>query len=288
MLAWSPVPVPMPVAQNMEMDGHGIGHRPRDYHHSFHHHQQYSPLSMPPSYQQHQQQPQQQPQHEPPRLQRKRRADAPPENNERLSKRMSLLNLERSGQKLYVPVEAGNSNVPSDTLPQSHRHHKHHQHQHTNTDDSHMQLDDTKYKVYIHNLDDELSSSSDGESDDGKLIFLSDIEKHLRSNRIPPGVLKPKPDADLADKQLVLYRVPSSLTVPEEQDSVRKAIIEARARMREQQRAKGESALPAQPVATMPAGYVPIDSDAPLTQAPYAGGDVSFQQNEDPDAMELD
>ncbi|KAK4230678.1 hypothetical protein QBC38DRAFT_452009 [Podospora fimiseda] len=266
----------------MEMDGYGIGghHRPRDY--SFHHHQQYSPFSMPPPYQ-HQQYQQQ----EPSRPQRKRKADAPPEHNERLSKRMSLLNLEQSGQKLYVPVEAGNPNAPLDTHPQPHRHHKHHKH---TDDDSHMQLDDTKYKVYIHNLDDELSSSSDGESDDGRLIFLSDIEKHLRSNRIPPGVLNPKPDSDLADKQLVLYRIPTSLTVPEEQDSVRKAIIEARARMREQQKPKAESnnALPVQPVATMPAGYVPMDADVPLTQAPGAGGDVSFQQDEDPDAMELD
>ncbi|KAK4170196.1 hypothetical protein QBC43DRAFT_197030 [Cladorrhinum sp. PSN259] len=274
------------------MDGYGIGHRPRDYHHSFHHHQHYPSLSMPSPYQQHPQQ-QQQPQQEPPRLQRKRRADAPPEHNERLSKRMSLLNIEQSGQKLYVPVEAGNSNsTASETLPQQEpqRHRHHHHHQHTNNDDSFMQLDDTKYKVYIHNLDDELSSSSDGESDDGKLIFLSDIEKHLRSNRIPPGVLNPRPDSDLADKQLVLYRVPTSLTVPEEQDSVRKAIIEARARMREQQREKveRESTLPAQPLATTPAGYVPMGLDVSMTQAPGAAGEVSFQQNEDPDAMELD
>ncbi|KAK3060173.1 hypothetical protein LTS18_009149, partial [Coniosporium uncinatum] len=35
--------------------------------------------------------------------------------------------------------------------------------------------------------------------------------------------------------QLVLYRVPESLTVPAERDSVRKAIIEARERARERQ-----------------------------------------------------
>jgi len=149
-----------------------------------------------------------------------------------------------------------------------------------------MQLDDTKYKVYIHNLDDELSSS-DGESDDGKLIFLSDIEKHLRSNRIPSAVLNPRPDSDLADKQLVLYRVPTSITVPEEQDSVRKAIIEARARMRE--KVERESAARPQPVATMPVTDVPMDADVPLTQASGSGGEVAFQQEEgDSDAMELD
>jgi hypothetical protein len=94
-----------------------------------------------------------------------------------------------------------------------------------------MQLDDTKHKVYIYDLDAELSDSS--ESDDGKLIFLPDIEKHLRASRIPPSVLA-NSDGELAgmNSALVLYNVPSSLTIPEEQDSVRKAIIETRARVR--------------------------------------------------------
>jgi hypothetical protein len=96
--------------------------------------------------------------------------------------------------------------------------------------DDTMQLDDSKHKVYIYNLDDELS---DSDSDDGKLIFLPDIEKHLRSTRIPASLLA-NPASATADQsqQLVLYNVPSSLSVPEEHDSVRKAIIEARARAR--------------------------------------------------------
>lgn len=107
-----------------------------------------------------------------------------------------------------------------------------------------MQLDDTKHKVYIYNLDDELSS--DNESDgEGKLVFLPDIEKHLRANRLPlpiPKPILPNKDGELAGMQLVLYSDgPSSISVPEEQDSVRKAIIEARARLREKQ-AKGSLA----------------------------------------------
>lgn len=99
-------------------------------------------------------------------------------------------------------------------------------------DDDTMQVDDTKYKVYINNLDDELS---DGESDDGKLVFLPDIEKQLRATRIPQSILV-NSDGELAGQnQLVLYSIPSSLSVPEEQDSVRKAIIETRARVREKQ-----------------------------------------------------
>lgn len=111
-----------------------------------------------------------------------------------------------------------------------------------------MQLDNTKHKVYIYNLDDELSSSeNESDADDGRLVFLPDIEKHLRANRYPPLQSTPLPmripkpilpnkDGELAGMQLVLYSDgPSSISVPEEQDSVRKAILEARARLREKQ-----------------------------------------------------
>lgn len=197
-----------------------------------------------------------------PRRKRKAEQDA---HNERLSKRMSLLNLgmssvlshvtcmhplttptEQNGQKLYVPVEqsqiqpppaaaaaafapsttVGNASVPS--IPE----------------EEPMQLDDTKHKVYIYNLDDELSSEaeSDTDSQQGRLVFLPDIEKHLRANRLPltiPKPILPNKDGELAGMQLVLYSDgPSSISVPEEQDSVRKAIIEARARLREKQSAE--------------------------------------------------
>lgn len=106
-----------------------------------------------------------------------------------------------------------------------------------------MQLDDTKHKVYIYNLDDELSETEfdpDDPQREGKLIFLPDIEKHLRANRLPvPKPILPNKDGELAGMQLVLYSDgPSSISVPEEQDSVRKAIIEARARLREKQSAE--------------------------------------------------
>jgi hypothetical protein len=136
---------------------------------------------------------------------------------------------EQSGQKLYVPVENPDAQ-PSNHHGKPHRHHSY------PPDDSQMQLDDSKYKVYIYNIDDELSSS-DTETDDNQLVFLPDIEKHLRASRrshIPAHVLPRSEPAE--GKELVLYRVPSSISVPEEQDSVRKAIIEARARARERER----------------------------------------------------
>ncbi len=101
----------------------------------------------------------------------------------------------------------------------------------TPLDDDTMHLDNTKHKVYIYDLDAELSDSD--QSDDGKLVFLPDIQKHLRDTRIPPSILA-NSEGELAgmNNQLVLYNIPSSLTVPEEKDSVRKAIIESRARQR--------------------------------------------------------
>jgi hypothetical protein len=105
-------------------------------------------------------------------------------------------------------------------------------------------MDNTSHKVYIYNLDDELSDS-DSSVDENKLVFLPDIEKRLRQSRIPVSILA-NADGELAGRnlsnELVLYNVPSSLTIPEGQDSVRKAIIETRARAREKARREQEMA----------------------------------------------
>jgi hypothetical protein len=93
-----------------------------------------------------------------------------------------------------------------------------------------MQVEDTPNRVYIHDLAAELS---DLESDEENPIFLSDIERHIA--KIPLHVLRGPAPNPAADNALVLYNVPSSLSVPEEKDSVRKAIAEARERVRERQ-----------------------------------------------------
>ncbi len=155
-----------------------------------------------------------------------------------------------------------------------------------------MQLDDSKYKVYIRNLDDELSSES--EAEDGKLIFLPDIEKHLRTNRIPPSVLA-RPDPDILSKQLVLYGVPSSISVPEEHDSVRKAIIEARQRAREKQKAEAEGQLPHPQPVPVSQGVLPLPGAVMPGVNGFENGfpqgpptSMPMQVVDDPDAMELD
>jgi len=165
-------------------------------------------------------------------------------DNDRLSKRLSLLNLERNGQRLYVPVEQPNIQPTPESPPSSSS-----KPQGQQKDEDFMQMDDTKHKVYIYDLDAELS---DSESDDGKLVFLPDIEKHLRQSRIPPSVLANSEGELAGSKQMVLYNVPSSLSVPEEKDSVRKAIIETRARARAKAAQEREENGRGSPAASIP------------------------------------
>lgn len=115
--------------------------------------------------------------------------------------------------KLYIPVE-GHA-PPNNSV--------------TTAPNDSMQLDDTKDKVYIHNLAAEIA---DIESNENTPLFLPDIEQKL--SKIARSVLSGR-DPPISNNQMVLYNVPSSLSIPEEQDSVRRAIIESRARARETQ-----------------------------------------------------
>lgn len=124
---------------------------------------------------------------------------------------------------------------------------------------------DDRHKVYIYDLDAELASlASSSDHDEGDynsneqnspasaVIFLPDIERHLRSTRIPKSVLRPDDQGmfagrDAKEMQLVVYgEAPRSLSVPEEQDGVRRAIIEARHRAREEGERVQERILEAQ------------------------------------------
>ncbi|KAF7560905.1 hypothetical protein G7046_g3231 [Stylonectria norvegica] len=228
------------------------------------------------------------------RMRRKRKADT--QDNERLSKRLSLLNIgilfprarslvaqahvsssEQGGSKLYVPVETPSADVNPMTTTSAAAvdatavAHQDASYRDTDT----MQVDDSKHKVYIYNMDDELSSDSDAE--DGKLVFLPDIEKHLRATRIPPSILANK-DGELAGMQLVLYSDPKSLTVPEEKDSVRKAIIESRHRARE--RLEREAMTETETDVT---ANVSRNGQVEATDM-----DMPFEEDDDPDAMDMD
>ncbi|APA09791.1 hypothetical protein SS1G_06002 [Sclerotinia sclerotiorum 1980 UF-70] len=218
---------------------------------------------------------------------RKRKAET--QDNGRLSKRLSLLNLENNGQKLYVPVEQPilSSDLPatsSATTTSNYRSTKSKKIKQQDADDV-MQLDDSKHKVYIYNLDDELSDSD--ASDDGRLVFLPDISKHLRGTRIPPHILANK-DGELAgvNNQLILYdtAVPRNHNVPEEQDLVRKAFLDAREKARakwdERARLEGRGGE-----RTM--GEVVPDGASANSVSEEDAGVEDMIVEDDPDAMDL-
>ncbi len=96
-----------------------------------------------------------------------------------------------------------------------------------------MPLDDTKDKVYIYDLESEIAQI---EAEEPKGLLLPDIDRKISA--IPQQLLQSH--TSNANTQMVLYQVPSSISVPEEQDHVRKAIIATRARAREKQAREAE------------------------------------------------
>ncbi|KAF2132535.1 hypothetical protein P153DRAFT_354044 [Dothidotthia symphoricarpi CBS 119687] len=159
---------------------------------------------------------------------KKRAGDNSLEHEQRLSKRFDLLNLVNSnGTRLYIPVSgSGSGSTPTTAPPPAITPKPRPQ----SPPEEAMHIEDTPHRIYIADLAAELS---DIPSDDEHPIFLSDIEKHL--SKIPLHVLAGPTPKPTEHNQVVLYNVPASLTVPAEQDSVRKAIVETRRRIRERQ-----------------------------------------------------
>ena len=147
-----------------------------------------------------------------------------------------------------------------------------------------MALDDTKDKIYIHNLDDELADIESEE--EKKLVFLPDIEKKL--GKIPKSVLLGEGYPGTGN-EVVLYSVPSSLSVPEEQDKVRKAIIESRARAREKQLrgAEAEAEAEAEAAPAGSAGGGGEDGKLSGESSMDGAADQVTGIEEDEDAMDL-
>ena len=143
-----------------------------------------------------------------------------------------------------------------------------------------MHLDDTKDKVYIHNLDDELASI---ESEEEKLVFLPDIEKKL--GRIPKSVLLGE-GHPCTSNEVVLYSVPASLSVPKEQDKVRRAIIESRARAREKQLHSAEAEAEFTSASHIDGDGSNTDPDE-VNSVGHFTADQVMRTGEDEDAMDL-
>ncbi|KAF4767056.1 hypothetical protein HAV15_009236 [Penicillium sp. str.  len=152
---------------------------------------------------------------------KKRPAEADPDGAQPLTKRFGHLRIDNS-----VPISARTKlkgHLEHIQHIQHNQHDQYNQHnQELSSPNDAMILDDTKHTTYIHNLDQELM-----EADSPGLVFSPFVQKVLS---VPQSVLSdPKPSG----KELVLYTEPSSLTVPKEKDNVRRAILESRARARE-------------------------------------------------------
>ena len=150
-------------------------------------------------------------------------------------------------------------------------------------DDSTMHVDDTRHRVYISDLDEELAETEQQQTEE-RLIFLPDIER--RFTKIPQQVLNPRNNEDDDDRdcqELVLYSIPKSHTVDEGHDFVRKAILETRARARDKvAREMRQQEMPAQSI-------VSEDSTANrVGQGDQIGNNTPLGFESDPDAMDVD
>ncbi|KAI2817132.1 hypothetical protein CBS63078_10689 [Aspergillus niger] len=133
---------------------------------------------------------------------KKRPADSYPEGDQPLAKRFGRLHI----NTITSEYDINDRRLPASVHPDT------------------MLLDDTKDIIYIHDLDRELEDIE--QKDNGLEIFpgvadrMSTIPKLLVANTTSPC------------NELVLYTEPTSLSIPKEDDNVRKALIATRERAR--------------------------------------------------------
>lgn len=109
-----------------------------------------------------------------------------------------------------------------------------------------MPIDETADRIWVHDLDAEIAEIEADEARERERIQLSLSEAGSQYAKIPDHLLKLNNQADppASNMQMVLYRDPISLSVPEENDAVRKTVAEARRRMRENQLGQSGKVLP--------------------------------------------
>lgn len=117
-------------------------------------------------------------------------------------------------------------------------------------DSDFMPVDDTPNRIVIHDLSAEIAAIEAEETAAAATMFLPDIDRKVsslphkllggrsphsspRQPLSPPS--RPGPPTENLNTALVLYKDPSSISVSEEEDAVRKTIIAARMRARERQ-----------------------------------------------------
>ncbi|KAK0824775.1 hypothetical protein LTR57_021095 [Friedmanniomyces endolithicus] len=200
-------------------------------------------------------------------------------DDQRFTKRFNLLSIVANAagngnSNLYIPVNnpaAAQNNGPPHPPPSPDAQN------HDRQSVERMQVDDTRTRVYIHDLDEELA---DLDSEDETLIFLPDIEQRL--SKLPRQLLQHR--EPLENQELVLYSTPKSLTVDEGHDVVRKAIIEAR--QRAQEKASEEATRVRQE--DMNRKYDHGGDVGGLAEVAHGYSAVGYEDEEvDPDAMDI-
>jgi hypothetical protein len=111
-----------------------------------------------------------------------------------------------------------------------------------------MTIDETPHRIIIHDLSSEIAQIEAEEAAHNTTLFLPDVDKkvsglphhlfqqgqnHDRHDPLRMELELGRPPAENPNTALVLYKDPSSISVPEEEDVVRKTIIDARRRARE-------------------------------------------------------
>lgn len=107
------------------------------------------------------------------------------------------------------------------------------------TDDDFMTVDETADRVFVRDLDLEIAEIEAEEARRSQGIKLTRAAEEY--SKIPDHLLKQSPDRPELAMQLVLYRDPTSISVSEEHDAVRRAIMAARQRMRDKQAAEHDN-----------------------------------------------
>ncbi|KAF2224320.1 hypothetical protein BDZ85DRAFT_100305 [Elsinoe ampelina] len=154
----------------------------------------------------------------------KRSAPSDLDDEQRFTKRFNLLNLIDQPSRLYIPVPSqsqpqhlspsqqpthlssfsSNGPLPSN-LPSSSSAHPPCPPTHPASEPNDtplMAIDETPSRIYIHDLDAELTSLPP-DVNTPQLIFLPDIERQL--SRVSPFLLRPSPAEENKGKELVLY-----------------------------------------------------------------------------------
>jgi hypothetical protein len=114
-----------------------------------------------------------------------------------------------------------------------------------------MPVEDNRHRIFISDLDAAIAEIEAEEREakekaQERAFFLpDDVDKELSS--IPDEVLRSSMDSSASNppvsQALVLYRDPLSISIPEEVDAVRKAMVEARQRIRERPANQAEERL---------------------------------------------